>query len=830
TAAGYAQDGFDLGAGVNSGGLGFSTGLTPPAVCPSGLNESPVAQDDFTQLCLDFTTCVSVLQNDSDPNPGDVISIGNVFFQNEADSAKISFSFNPGDSQICITAEPGAQEGDTVLLQYTIRDDADPIHLCSDATLKIQIIKCPDNIIDADCFGTPPSITFGIKELSRSASEVSLMTNPLAGDIDGDGETEIIVKNHGAPANPGIPSSNAILVYGFDKTTNSLYLKYQINVDLKGYYPSGQLAIARVDGNPYASIFYADYSVGTLYKYDFNGTVPVTFPSTTSWTQSWATVYTVNTTNHGSVSPVIADIMGAGRTQVVMQNKVIDTRTGNIIADGGTGMIPNTGLSTFSWGRIGHLIQSGSDNYGYESCPVVIDIDNDGIQEIIGGDCVYTANIVNFDNSAGNFFTLKLRAVTVGFITPQTIRDGGTAVADMDNDGLLDVIVTGIPNSFNATLYIYNPRTGAVLHTNPITDIPKSSGSPPFGPSRPFVGDFDNDGYPEIALTGYFSLRSYKYNPATKLLNLFWALPTTDQSASTTLTVFNFAHDGKHRLVYRDEETLRIIDGSTNPPVVDGIFPNVESPTGNEFPIVADINGDGAAEIIVTGLDDADPNSSWIHRGQLRVYASNGAPWAWARKVWNQASYYATNVNEDLTIPRHPFNPATVFPGLDGVLGTADDVRPFNGFLKQQTSIGINGLPIWLLPDVFTNLSLIQTTLTGNELTITMDIVNEGDAAIGSPVDISLYKKTSPQTFDSGTLITTDSFPIQILPGDTGTVTLHIADIVDFLPLEGIVIRLNDGGINFPMYEECDYTDDVQPFTISRPIPINPHIRSGVKN
>jgi hypothetical protein len=36
------------------------------------------------------------------------------------------------------------------------------------------------------------------------------------------------------------------------------------------------------------------------------------------------------------------------------------------------------------------------------------------------------------------------------------------------------------------------------------------------------------------------------------------------------------------------------------------------------------------------------------------------------------------NVNEDLTVPRCPLNPVTVFPGRDGIIGTADDMRPFN--------------------------------------------------------------------------------------------------------------------------------------------------------
>ena len=232
---------------------------------------------------------------------------------------------------------------------------------------------------------------------------------------------------------------------------------------------------------------------------------------------------------------------------------------------------------------------------------------------------------------------------------------------------------------------------------------------------------------------------------------------------------------------------------------------------------MADVNGDGAAEIIVTAAD------IYGHRGQLRVYASDaGDPWSPARSVWNQAAYNSLNVNDDLTIPQFPISPATVFPGIDGIYGTPDYLRPYNGFLMQATTLDKNGDPLWLLPDVITNASLVTATASGNSITVTVDVVNQGEAGIGAPVSVALYKEANPQLFNSAEFIAADSLMSQILPGDTGTVIIHVADITPFLPFANIVIRLNDNGKVFPQWRECD--------TLNNEIPIlNPALHLLMK-
>jgi hypothetical protein len=62
-------------------------------------------------------------------------------------------------------------------------------------------------------------------------------------------------------------------------------------------------------------------------------------------------------------------------------------------------------------------------------------------------------------------------------------------------------------------------------------------------------------------------------------------------------------------------------------------------------PIVADVNGDGTAEIVTGG---------WNETVLLHVFEGLNAPWAGARPIYNQFNYHVTNVNSDGKIPAHP--------------------------------------------------------------------------------------------------------------------------------------------------------------------------------
>ena len=677
-----------------------------------------------------------------------------------------------------IYTPPAAFEGEDSLQYKIFCDDSLSSNTRDSAWVYITVYGKPDNIIEPNCDGSPPAISLAMKELARSITGVNTLTNPLSGDIYGTGEIKIVVMNSN---NASSTSSNAIHIYGFNKTTNSLVLENTISVPLNTNVIGSPLAIANVNGNAYASIFYASAPDMTLYKYDYNGT---------SWVQSWATVYTTNAT-YAVVSPVIANIMGdmGGNTQVVILDKIIDAKSGTILNPVGLN------LATHSFGRYGSPMTSGSNIY--ESAPVVIDIDGDGIQEVIGGDCVYEINIVDFNNSdPGNTFTLKRRTSTAGH---SEVGDGGTAVADIDNCGQVEVIVAGpVANQYttnaNGMLYVYNPRTGAVLNTNVINTIPRTNGVNAFGPSRPVVADFTGNGRQRIVVSGVNTLHCYELTTTTpRQLNQVWSHTIANQYGSITPTAFNFKQDGansgKNRLVLRDQTHLRIIDASSNPPVEE-VAMSLTSQTANEFPIIADINGDGSAEIIVTGGGNFS--------GELYVYASNGYAWAPARSVWNQTAYNATNINENLTVPMSPMSPAIVFSGRDKILGTSDDVRPYNGFLMQQTMINGYGVPVYFLPNIAITDSLIN--IDGDSAKITGKITNVGEAMLPSPIYVTFYKNDTTTTTN---IIAVDTINRSLAVGNTLSFSFVIKNLSNYSPISKIWISVNDSNGKYHYYPEC---------------------------
>ncbi|MCL1943161.1 MAG: VCBS repeat-containing protein [Candidatus Azobacteroides sp.] len=662
-------------------------------------------------------------------------------------------------------------------LIYQIECNAGGISLTSSAKVYVNIGSQPDNMFTNVCYAPIPEIDWQIKQSAISAELVPIAITPLTGDVDGDGNIEIVTMNYNADS-LAIYQADEILIFGYDEAlTNPLFVKYRIPIPTTSTI-SNPMAIANVDGNKYASVFLVTTATsgsdaGVLIKYSFDGA---------SWGESWRVPYTIDYSWKGG-TPVVADFAGTGKAQVVVFDKVFNAQDGTLLVDGG---FFGDGNSGYNFGRIPHYGSiSVTDRFPSYTAA---DIDNDGILEIIGGNCVYKINISNPDAlDAGNTYTL--------FQTAPEVGNGAIGIADMDGDGFLDVVVTWrvTPNTNdNGRMAVYNPRTGALL-SSVITGIPTMNGL--YGPSVPFIGDITGNGHPEIVFTGCNIMEAYAYNPALPVadrLTLLWTLPTTDVSASTTMSLFDFNQDGISELIYRDETDLRIINGSMkshvtgNDTIVYNLasFNRVRSTTLNEYPIVADVNGDGAAEIITTGHTSA---TNWS--GYLRVFASAGVPWASTRNVWDNFYYNPVYINDDLTVPRHPINPATIFYDED----TGTQNRPFNNFLQQATMLNEEGRMLYLVPDL--RFSSFRPTLRLNEvlnrLEVTMQIGNDGDAKFTGPLDVKTYVydgATGTYTLINATLIDTD---LEI--NEYKTLTYYIPDYsgIVFPPYDRWLIYLN---------------------------------------
>ena len=189
------------------------------------------------------------------------------------------------------------------------------------------------------------------------------------------------------------------------------------------------------------------------------------------------------------------------------------------------------------------------------------------------------------------------------------------------------------------------------------------------------IADFDGDGVPDFGVAGEQAYFAYAlkcaadppppgcHGPGPGLL---WSTPIDDfSSGSAGSAAFDFNDDGAAEIIYRDECWLRIYNGRTGRTLA---ARTITSNTGLELPVIADLDRDGHAELVVTS--DVGNDDFGACRRSNRPEAETGTPWSgwsrglfvlrdplnrWpgARPLWNQHSYHQTNISDDLKIPLH---------------------------------------------------------------------------------------------------------------------------------------------------------------------------------
>lgn len=458
----------------------------------------------------------------------------------------------------------------------------------------------------------------------------------------------------------------------------------------------------------------------------------------------------------------IHDLNSDGNAEVVYGTSIYDAESLSFLGQGNLGT-----------GCYGNLTE-WYENDCFFSHTVVADFlpDMPGL-EIAAGNTVYNLEINNTNGETGNIITS---------VQSDEVFDGASGVGDIDGDGLLDVIVVRSNN-------VSEGETGVAIW-NPVKNelIAKAAGGE--RGSVPFIGDVDGDCLPEIGVVFVNELRMYKYN-GTQELELLYIIPTSDRSGWTGVTMFDFNQDGNNELVYRDETDLRIIDGRTGVNI--STFP-INSGTGKEYPVIADVDNDGQAEILVTGYIN-DPDSARVF-----CFESATAPWAPARSVWNQYAYNPTQVNDDLTIPRYPQNPAQPLQGTENCPRETCNT-PYNNFMVQATYRTQEGCYVW--PELQRDLSVTASSrCVGDSLEICFYASSTDTATIRNGVKISCY--APPWDNGSDNLI-----DVVTVTQDTTCIMMPVMD-----GLDSMMIVINDGGgyypPNFPNTDinECDYTNN----------------------
>ncbi len=348
----------------------------------------------------------------------------------------------------------------------------------------------------------------------------------------------------------------------------------------------------------------------------------------------------------------IADLDGDGRVEVITETQVFDGRTG-----------------------VRKLVLPFGAN------TVAADVDGDGVQDLVSA-----ADIATLDG---------------GFLARVTGPAGFVAIGDLDKNGRADIVSV---NSSTHTLAVWTydpsaPTKGTLVRSgidinatlSPSLCAAGSSGNIGGG-GPPTLGDFNGDGFPDVALAGGVG---YAVFDGKKLMDgvtpaaqtLLWIRQTQDcSSAATGSTLFDFDGDGRVEVVYGDEVNLHVYDSATGTE----LFTTCNtSGTLIEYPLVADIDNDGQADLIVVanGYAFACPGAPSTRFSGVRVFGSADDNWVVTRRVWNQHAYSVTNIEEDGTVPRRPARNWTV-PGLNNF---RQNKQPGLEFAAADAVVSVSG-------------------------------------------------------------------------------------------------------------------------------------------
>lgn len=644
-------------------------------------------------------------------------------------------------------------------------------------TRQILVTNSPDDISNAECFIDPFVASWKPILKKVSDSPVHLLAQPLVGDIDGDGQPEVITTN--AITSGGTATADAILI--FDK---ELTLRKKIAIPIINTNTISPLALLKLTSSDKDALIVIATSNSGGYNYQLQA---YKSDGTLVWTSSESIFNTgTSSVTSASASILIGDINNDGIPDIFAGDRIFNAINGKRIAS-----LPDG--STF--GRGYKLLNTGSSAF----MPVLADVDNDGKLEIVAGNTTYKITIADANDATKNSVIILTQIAS--------LSDGFVSVADINLDGQLD-IVTITTNGSVPSLTVWDGTNGKIIAG------PKSPSINGVGGSRVSIGNVNSDSYPELFFSYEKKLVGFSYNSdATNVSDKLvqkWITNSTDGVGGTSaLAMFDFDQDGKSELIYQDGTNLRIIDGDTGNDKQ--ILKNYSS-SGSGYPVIVDFDGDKHADILVAGAETQIETTTNV---RIKWLSGEKNDWAPARSVWNQLAYNVTHVNKDLTIPRYQVNPSTVFTGEDGSFGTDDDMRPYNSFLQQQTSLSRSGIPLYLVPNAkIIEASKIKFTYNIDTDSVKIDnlyITNVGNASLQAPIKITVYKDKVPSEYQC-----TYDYNKTIPVGQTDTISFSIPEFEKWLPVSNFIIRINDkgDGLNYqPVCDSCCISNTSQAFT-----------------
>jgi hypothetical protein len=412
------------------------------------------------------------------------------------------------------------------------------------------------------------------------------------------------------------------------------------------------------------------------------------------------------------------------------------------------------------WGGAGG--HGSNSSYGTLAC--VADLDGDLRPELIGGGTAYT-----FTGTVGVDF--------IGSTLWQSGGDGYCGVADFQLDGIPEVVVVR-----GGAIVVLDGPTGAQLASYTIPG--GGSGGPPN------IADFDGDGFPDIGSAGGSRYVVVQFDGVDTLTKL-WEATTKDVSSNRTgSSVFDFDGDGRSEVIYADEWYMRIYPGVEPDCALDPVGPACDqnmtdaeilfiditsSGTRVEYPVIADVDGDFKAELVVSTNNNFSQGN--IGDAGIEVFEDRLDNWVGTLPIWNQHTYHVTNVDA-----------AGQIPVVEQDNWAFPISKPFNSY-RRNSQGGLDGCA----PDLVAQ-ELEATGMCIEDLSLSVRICNQGCLGVGPGVDVTFSEA------DAGVLGTVQTD--QAIPAG-GCVKLEIVVPVPGVAPFEVSVSVDDDGMGGGGFNEC---------------------------
>lgn len=466
-----------------------------------------------------------------------------------------------------------------------------------------------------------------------------------------------------------------------------------------------------------------------------------------------------------STSPSNGDLLLFNHNGTLFQTVGADNyRSSPIIFNQDSSGLPEFNFAYWTFNADGSVrwVRAGSTDYLGKQSRQAVDLDLDGIPELIAGPSAYdssgnhlwwwkitTSGTSTRDWTMTGFLDRGMTTVQVS--VPFPLTDAWTAAANLDGDPNPEIIAITPDVSANSDQSMWIFDHDGRIHSGPFRFYQSILNVIDFELGPPTVADFDGDGMPEIAIPVHqYNWTAQDIDVDRNLLLVvradgtrlweFEAHLDPDHSYPAPPSAFDFDGDGAAEIVFRDSQKIYLLDGRTGTVLFEQAVSSLPLGDTPYYTTVADVDNDGSAEILIPNVFALNYPAGVRPFGGLLVLGDTTGNWIHARRIWNQWLYNAADVNED---------------------GSIATVAPDNWLTRAQQPI--DGLDRFAAPDLTASRVLIGSQSCPASNTLSARIGNGGNLQAGSGVPVRFYLGDPRQ---GGSLIAATHTTHPLFPGE----------------------------------------------------------------